>query len=103
MAILVISSVSAEGMLSLWLAMLKYCGKSSRKRLLHTKTLMRQVDESWLRRVLQQLAAKEATDALSSSFVEIILPKLRLVVMLWRLIISAVSMQGWPLSSSQVW
>ena len=54
-------------------------------------------------RVLQQLAAKEATEALRSSLEDIIFPKLLLVVMVCLLMISAVSMQGYPFSSIQVW
>ena len=54
-------------MLSVAEAMFPYCGRSSRKRLLHAKTLTHPAAESWPLRVLQQLAAKLATEGLSWS------------------------------------
>lgn len=62
--------------------------------LLQANTDTQPADESCPLKVLQQLAAKEATEALMSSLEEIILPKLLLVVMVCLWIISVVSMQG---------
>ena len=98
-----ISSVSADGVLILAEAMLPYCGRSSRNLLLQANTLTHPAAESCPLRVLQQLAANVATDSLSSSLSDIILPKLLDVVIVCLRRISDVSIHGKPLSSSQVW
>ena len=101
-AVFVISTVSAEGVQRRADAKLEYCGRSSRKRLLPAKTQTQPDAESWARSLLQQLAAKVATDAFKSYLLEIILEKLREVVIVCLFNISDVSMQGCPFNSSQV-
>ena len=75
-------------------AIFPYCGRSSLKRLLQAKTDTQPAAETCPLRVLQQLAAKDVTEALRSSLEVIIFPKLLLVVMVCVRINSEVSMQG---------
>ena len=59
----VISRVSADGTESFFVAIFPYCGRSSRKRLLQANTDTQEAEDPCPLRVLQQLAAKDATEA----------------------------------------